>query len=120
MAGYEVSGKKSSLSPPYSTKAVPICFWFERSTVFFAAVLAWAKTGKRMAARIAMMAMTTTAIIMMFCDGHDDVTMAFRAGEAGGYHRVGSRSLISVYCVLLIHRLLLAYRKCNQIQTSSS
>jgi hypothetical protein len=68
---------------------------------------------------LAMMAMTTTVIIMMFCDSHDDVTMAFRAGEAGRYH-LGSRSLNSVYCVLLIHRVLLAYRKCNQIKTSSS
>ena len=69
---------------------------------------------------LAMMAMTTTVIIMMFCDSHDDVTMAFRAGEAGGYHRVGSRSLNSVYCVLLIRRVLLAYRKCDQIKTSSN
>jgi len=32
-------------------------------TVFFAASLAWAKTGNRMAARIAMMAMTTSSSI---------------------------------------------------------
>ena len=34
-------------------------FTFDISCVFFAASFAWAKTGKRMAARIAMIAMTT-------------------------------------------------------------
>src|SRR5438128_1559629 len=39
--------------------AVEMFLTFERSLVFFAASFAWAKTGKRMAARIAMMAITT-------------------------------------------------------------
>jgi len=39
--------------------AVPSCLTFDRDCVFFAAVFAWAKTGKRIAARIAMIAITT-------------------------------------------------------------
>ena len=41
--------------------AVAICFAPERATVFFAAAFACANTGKRMAARIAMIAMTTSS-----------------------------------------------------------
>ena len=39
------------------------CLTLERDEVFFAATFAWAKTGKRMAARIAMIAMTTYSSI---------------------------------------------------------
>src|SRR6478609_7936419 len=38
---------------------VPSCLTLLRSTVFFAANLAWAKTGNRIAAKIAMIAITT-------------------------------------------------------------
>ena len=41
----------------------PSCLALLRQEVFFAAALAWAKTGKRMAARIAMIAMTTRSSI---------------------------------------------------------
>src|SRR5437667_1843409 len=43
--------------------AVPICFMLERHEVCRAFSRAWAKTGKRMAARIAIMAMTTSSSI---------------------------------------------------------
>ncbi len=49
----------SSLSPAYMMNARSSCLRFERSWVFLAASLAWAKTGNSMAARIAMIAMTT-------------------------------------------------------------
>src|SRR5690242_13711237 len=39
------------------------CLTFEMQDVFLACSRAWAKTGKRMAARIAMMAMTTSSSI---------------------------------------------------------
>src|SRR5437763_1451807 len=39
--------------------ATPICFTFDSAAVVLAARFAWAKTGKRIAARIAMIAMTT-------------------------------------------------------------
>jgi hypothetical protein len=41
----------------------PICFWLLIETAFFAATLACANTGKRMAARIAIMAITTSSSI---------------------------------------------------------
>jgi hypothetical protein len=40
-----------------------VCFVLLRQTVFLAAALAWAKTGKRMAAKIAMIAITTRSSI---------------------------------------------------------
>jgi len=42
--------------------SVAFVSWFRllRATTFFAAVLAWAKTGKRIAARIAIIAITTS------------------------------------------------------------
>src|SRR5262245_48619965 len=43
--------------------AVPICFWFERQAACRALLRACAKTGNKMAARIAMMAMTTSSSI---------------------------------------------------------
>jgi len=49
----------SSESAAYMFSPRSICFTLERQAVFFAAALACAKTGKRMAARIAMIAMTT-------------------------------------------------------------
>jgi hypothetical protein len=54
---------------------------------------------------LAMVIMTTMVIIMMFCDGHDDINMASRelGKQVDQYHRVG-RSLNSVYRVRLIHR----------------
>ena len=42
---------------------VPICFRLDREAMLLALALAWAKTGKRMAARIAMMAITTRSSI---------------------------------------------------------
>ena len=53
----------SSLSPAYITIARPCCFAFEIETVFFAASFAWANTGNRIAARIAMIAITTRSSI---------------------------------------------------------
>src|SRR5207245_2826208 len=43
--------------------AVPICFWLERQTACRAFSRAWAKTGKRIAARMAMIAITTSSSI---------------------------------------------------------
>src|SRR5215212_103804 len=40
--------------------AVPICFRFERHVAWRAFSRAWAKTGNRIAARMAMMAITTS------------------------------------------------------------
>src|SRR5579862_6338151 len=45
------------------TRARPSCLVFERQEVFRADSRAWAKTGKRMAARIAIMAITTSSSI---------------------------------------------------------
>src|SRR5437588_10047115 len=47
----------------YSSVAMPSCRMFERQAVLLAASLAWAKTGKRIAAKIAMIAMTTRSSI---------------------------------------------------------
>src|SRR5436190_16634618 len=44
-------------------RPVPICRMFETQVVIRAFSRAWAKTGKRMAARIAMMAITTSSSI---------------------------------------------------------
>src|SRR5262245_19869187 len=41
-------------------KAVPTCFTFERQEIARALARAWAKTGKRIAAKMAMIAMTTS------------------------------------------------------------
>src|SRR5438874_1266373 len=43
--------------------AVPTCRWLERHEVWRAFSRAWAKTGKRIAARMAMMAITTRSSI---------------------------------------------------------
>ena len=43
--------------------ASPNCFWLEIETVFLAASLACANTGNKIAARIAMMAITTKSSI---------------------------------------------------------
>src|SRR5215212_5974928 len=59
-----MTGTKSpSWSSAYIIIAVEICRRFERQEVCRAFSLAWAKTGKRIAARIAMMAMTTSSSI---------------------------------------------------------
>src|SRR6266852_2372685 len=44
----------------YSASAVPICRWFERQAVCRAFSRAWAKTGNKMAASIAIIAITTS------------------------------------------------------------
>ena len=49
----------SSTSVEYITCAVPSCLRLLKLEADLAACLAWAKTGKRMAARIAMIAITT-------------------------------------------------------------
>src|SRR5689334_17218978 len=49
-------------------KAVPTCFTFERQEMARALARACAKTGKRIAARIAMMAMTTSNSISVKAD----------------------------------------------------
>src|SRR5712691_7899467 len=43
----------------YMWTASPICFWLERQVALRAFSRAWAKTGNRIAARMAMIAMTT-------------------------------------------------------------
>jgi len=57
------AGKESSLSLVYITVARPTCFMFIKQVVFFADSLACAKTGNRIAAKIAMIAITTRSSI---------------------------------------------------------
>src|SRR3712207_5934195 len=47
----------------YIAMAVPSCFWFDRQELCRAFSRAWAKTGNRMAASIAIMAITTSSSI---------------------------------------------------------
>src|SRR5579862_2440471 len=51
----------SSQSSAYIVHANPICFRLLMLAVFLAAILAWANTGNRIAARIAMIAITTSS-----------------------------------------------------------
>ena len=53
----------SSKSAEYIWRPRPVCFNPEIELVIFAAALAWAKTGNRIAARIAMIAITTRSSI---------------------------------------------------------
>jgi hypothetical protein len=55
----KAGGNLSSQSWQYIINAVPICLRLDRQAVFLAFSLARLKTGKRIAARIAMIAMTT-------------------------------------------------------------
>src|SRR5688572_22737860 len=56
-------GYTSSASWAYIIAAVPICFMWLRHALIRAFSRAWAKTGNRIAARIAMMAITTRSSI---------------------------------------------------------
>ncbi|CAN5688762.1 hypothetical protein BH11ARM2_BH11ARM2_10010 [soil metagenome] len=62
---------------------VPSCLAWLREAVFLAATLAWAKTGNRMAARIAMIAITTSSsmrVKALFWD-----LCMTRSDKEGGY-----------------------------------
>src|SRR5437016_3678721 len=61
--GHPVNGPRLSQSPRYMVIAVPSCLRLERQAVDRACSRAWAKTGNRMAAKMAIMAMTTSSSI---------------------------------------------------------
>src|SRR2546426_7307536 len=63
MASVRWTGYFSSQSAVYIATAIPICLLLFRHVVWRALSRAWAKTGKRIAARMAMIAITTRSSI---------------------------------------------------------
>jgi hypothetical protein len=57
------TGRRSLLSPAYITRAVPICFILFTHEIRFARSFALDNAGRSIAARIAMIAMTTSSSI---------------------------------------------------------
>src|SRR5689334_21168441 len=59
--GLPIKGNRSLLSSANIRKAMPVCFVLLRHLIWIALALAFDKEGRRMAAKIAMMAITTSS-----------------------------------------------------------
>src|ERR1051326_9014298 len=85
----------------YIDIAVPSCFWFDKQLICRAFSRAWAKTGKRIAARIAIIAITTSSSIRVNPRFRIGIDSFRRMAELGGEDRPGGRW---AGCFWFLHR----------------